>query len=71
MSNNDNIQILTTKEINEVNVLIKKIQSQVIHLDFLLKEEENMKNKDDFISMITFVEKNLLKDVKKIMKQIQ
>lgn len=71
LSNNDNIQILTTKEMNEVNGLIKKVQSQVIHLDFLLKEEENMKNKDDFISMITFVEKNLLKDVKKIMKQIQ
>lgn len=70
-NDNDNIQILTTKEMNEVNGLIKKVQSQVIHLDFLLKEEENMKNKDDFISMITFVEKNLLKDVKKIMKQIQ
>jgi len=71
LNNNDNIQILTTKEMNEVNGLIKKVQSQVIHLDFLLKEEENMKNKDDFISMITFVEKNLLKDVRKIMKEIQ
>ena len=70
-NDNDNIQILTTKEMNEVNGLIKKVQSQVIHLDFLLKEEENMKNKDDFISMITFVEKNLLKDVRKIMKEIQ
>ena len=39
----DNIQILTTKEMNEVNGLIKKIQSQVIHLDFLLKQEENMR----------------------------